>query len=699
VAEFGTALDAALAYADRGWPVFPVQTAPNKRPLTSRGFLEATTDHGTIVGWWAKWPAAQVGVACGPAQLIAVDLDDKPDADGAFAWAELELEHGPAGCGLAMKTPRGRGEQLFFHDPNGTCRRKLGVRPGVDLLGDGGYTIVPSPASPGRGWKFGDPFELEDLQPAPPWLVELADGVAQRSATKRSASSALPARRVTPLTDAQVVDIRAALATIPNDERSVWLKMGFALKATGAGNQAYDLWTEWSYSSSKFDPVDQRRTWDAAKEAFADAHETALRSVFWVAKQHGYMGPMPAEPAPEVTLATAASRSVSDSPGSVPSAGMTLMDWQDVACLPPLEWQVEGLIPRCSLTLLAGDTEAGKSFAAIDLSMRMVYGLPWCGAAVVPGDVLYLAGEGQDGLAARFRAWHASHHHLLGEGDGGRWCLVSSEVPVLSEKTMGQLEAVVEFVVKTKGRAPSMIVIDTLSQGLLGDENDAKEVSPVLRGLVALRKRFGCTVVVIHHLVKMNQQRKKGDAPAKPGRDSVRGSGALTRNVDTALGLVVVGEDGSRARALETWKQKDGEKLPPIPLFLVPVLTGTIRSNQKPEWSCVMIPDAWKVEPKEPEEAPAKPVDPLVNEKAIEAFQESVVALVATLRRLGAVEGEGNRGGKSGNSIRLAMGRKRDTVYAAISEAAATGSIKNVGTKKDPSWVVPADSGTGGAQK
>jgi hypothetical protein len=111
------------------------------------------------------------------------------------------------------------------------------------------------------------------------------------------------------------------------------------------------------------------------------------------------------------------------------------------------------------------------------------------------------------------------------------------------------------------------------------------------------------------------------------------------------------------------------------------------------------VPDAYCIEPKEPPAPVEKPADPLVNEKAIEAFQESVVALVATLRRLGAVEGEGNRGAKSGNSIRLAMGRKRDTVYAAISEASDRGLIKNVGTKKDPIWVVPADSGTGGAQK
>jgi KaiC/GvpD/RAD55 family RecA-like ATPase len=698
-----TALDAALAYADRGWFVFPVQTAPNKRPLCEGGFRSATTDHTTIVEWWTRWPAAQVGIDCGQSGIVCVDLDQKDAVNGADSWNVLEMDHGGANCGLCMKTPRGNGQQLFFADPDQSCRRRIGIRLGVDVLGDGGYTIVPSPASPGRSWRYGDPFDLDDLSDVPEWIVELA-GESRGPKANTPTTTPLPLSRITPLPNEQVADIRAALSWIPNDERDVWLRVCFALKSTGAGEQAYALWTEWSRATPtgamhpKFNERDQRYTWEHASEFFADGHEVNLVSLFWLANEYGYQGPIPDDIEPvqiEIVDATKDETSeVEVKPNTpAPEHSIQLMDWQDVADMPMVEWQVDGLIPRASMAMLAGDTEAGKSFGAIDLAMRIVHGLPFCGRRVVPGNVLYLAGEGQSGLAARFRAWRYNHQHF-GLDDEGRYCVVSSEIPVLSKKTMHILGKLVDAVAKAKDAAPAMIVIDTLSQGLDDDENEAKVVAPVLRALVALAKRWGATIVIVHHLVKLQTKGKHSNG--RPTRDSIRGSGSLTRNIDTVLGLVVT-DEGTGARELQVWKQKDGEKPAPIQLHLVQAPTGWLRPDTHDETSCILVPAVDLPElPAQAAASPEEGADGPVNAKAMERLSQAVDSVIATLEAMGAVQGEGNRGAASANGIVEAVGKKRSLTLAAIKEAARLGRIVNVGTDRAASWLVVPEGSRGG---
>jgi len=704
-----TAVDFALRYADRGWHVFPVTPAPNKRPLNKGGFLEATTDHERIVEWWEQWPSAQVGVACGASGLVALDVDSKPDenVDGWVAVQELESEHGFLGYELAMKTPRGKGAQLFFADPLAACRRRLGVLHGVDVLGDGGYTIVPSPSSPGRSWKVGDPFELEDLVIAPAWLVKMAQGpVAEGSAGKRSASRALPENAVLP--PDTVADIQAALRCIPNEERGLWIRVGMALKASGAGEQAYAIWVEWSKPSAKFDPKDQRYQWDRLDVAREDGSEVSLETLFWLAQEHGYEGMVPGEDYADVRFGgveepTAAAEEEPEKPKPKPELVVT--DWEDVANLPPIEWQVEDYVPEQSIMLMGGDSEAGKSFLSIHLAMCLVHGLPFMGRGVEACSVVYLAGEGHAGMAARFRAWRAANA-WRGLDNGGRYCVVSSKVPVLSKKTMPKAEELIAQITEWKGHAPGLIVIDTLSQGLEDDENDAKVVAPVIRGLMAMRERWACCVSIVHHLVKLNTKGKNGNV--RPTRDSVRGSSALTRNVDTVLGLVVDGEHHG-SRVLEVWKQKDGEKPKPQRMWLHPVETGQARANGEPEWSCVFLPDAseglcrrgWDGKPKAgdaegaDDDRPAEGPTGGENPHAVAAFKAAVDTVVATVRALGAVEGPGCTGGCSGSEVAEAAGIKRQTVFAALKWAGSNGLLKNLGTEQACKWAVPESAGTG----
>ena len=51
---------AALAYAARGWPVFPLA---GKLPRTEHGFKGASANPERVRAWWKRWPDAGVGIA------------------------------------------------------------------------------------------------------------------------------------------------------------------------------------------------------------------------------------------------------------------------------------------------------------------------------------------------------------------------------------------------------------------------------------------------------------------------------------------------------------------------------------------------------------------------------------------------------------------------------------------------------------
>lgn len=156
-------LEAALAYAARGWPVFPCsprdkapllpadKDAAGKRIPGSGGCRKASLDPEQIRAWWSKWPSAMIGVAMGDNGLFALDFDPRIDADTGEEWtldrlkAELEQQIGGAlPASLAVRTPSG-GVHVYFAQPaTGDPIRNRGNLPRhVDVRGEGGYVIAP----------------------------------------------------------------------------------------------------------------------------------------------------------------------------------------------------------------------------------------------------------------------------------------------------------------------------------------------------------------------------------------------------------------------------------------------------------------------------------------------------------------------------------------------------------------------------
>jgi putative DNA primase/helicase len=59
-----TMFDAALKYAQLGYPVFPCKRR-DKAPFVRDGFKAATTDKKQVQQWWSEWPNAMIAIPTG----------------------------------------------------------------------------------------------------------------------------------------------------------------------------------------------------------------------------------------------------------------------------------------------------------------------------------------------------------------------------------------------------------------------------------------------------------------------------------------------------------------------------------------------------------------------------------------------------------------------------------------------------------
>ena len=187
-------LAAALNFARRGIPVFPV-SAKSKKPLTLHGFKDATTDEAQVRAWWTKRPKAMIGIPTGPRSkmwLFDVDIDPAEGIDGPKELVKLTTQHGPLPETLTSSTPRG-GSHFYFlwNGANIRCSTSK-IAPGLDVRG--GYTIVP-PSARADGCVYSWCGNVSEPVEAPQWLVDEAlrtsslKKARQKSAHKKAQKS------------------------------------------------------------------------------------------------------------------------------------------------------------------------------------------------------------------------------------------------------------------------------------------------------------------------------------------------------------------------------------------------------------------------------------------------------------------------------------------------------------------------------
>lgn len=220
-----------------------------------------------------------------------------------------------------------------------------------------------------------------------------------------------------------------------------------------------------------------------------------------------------------------------------PARPATVEWFDDIQPALDSRYLVKGVLDAGAMSVIYGPSNSGKSFFAMDLGYHIAIGAPWRGRRVGQASVLYLAAEGGNGIANRIVALRQEH----GVCDVP-FALKRAGMDLLHDQA--DLQHIVDLAGAVGGAAPErplMIVIDTLSRIMAGgDENNAADMTALIRNIDAIRAATGAHVMLVHHT----------------GKDAARGArGHSSLRAATDTEIEVANDNGARA-ALVT-KQRD----------------------------------------------------------------------------------------------------------------------------------------------
>jgi hypothetical protein len=368
-------------------------------------------------------------------------------------------------------------------------------------------------------------------------------------------------------------------AVLPNNDVS-WKEWSNTLMAfhRASRGSAHEAVRRWSAKSQKHSDVEFDKKWEhlhkspghtlganwlraRAREAVAAAAETAA---------NGSGGAKAATE--EDSRGGGKGADNSNSQGGATS-GTTkrrfpLLHVCDIELNKKVRWLVRNLIPREGLVVVWGPPKCGKTFWTFDLVMHIALGRYYRGRPVEQASVVYVACEGEWGLAARVAAYRRQPQWL--PDDRPDFYLVPTRLDLPGEYRMLIGDIVVQI---PPDRAVGVIVIDTLNRSIHGSESKDEDMAAYIGAADALRGYFHCAVIIIHHC---------GIIESRP-----RGHTSLTGAADAQIAMKM--ETPANIITSKVEHLKDGPCGDEIISRLEEVTVGE-DDNSDPITSCIVVP-------------------------------------------------------------------------------------------------------------
>jgi hypothetical protein len=223
---------------------------------------------------------------------------------------------------------------------------------------------------------------------------------------------------------------------------------------------------------------------------------------------------------------------------------------------------VENLLTLGGMSVLYGDSNAGKSFFALDIAYHVATGRNWYGAQVDVGGVIYIALEGTHGTQNRIYAMRHHHEELTRKIPLG---LVTTSLNLCqSISDPMKLINTVQAKAKEIGSPVLLVIVDTLSRAMAGgNENAPEDMTAVVATVDRIREATKAHIMLIHHSGKVQAA-------------GARGHSSLRAATDTEIELTVADKENKTSVAKVT-KQRDLDGGGCYGLRLVPVSLGTNR--------------------------------------------------------------------------------------------------------------------------
>ena len=485
-----------------------------------------------ITEWILKYPGCNFAAVTGK-QINVVDADD----EAAIEFVQNNLTRTP----WMVRT--GKGAHFYYQTSPSLIIKNSSDRSKIDTRGVGGYVVAPGSAHiSGRRYELEiDPaFPVDSIHDLP---VLTGEDLQKINAYREQFAAPAPAIQLGQGTSLNF----DARQFAPGQEQGV---------AQGSRDDNMTrLVGKWIQQGLSLDQVMAKAKHTDQGNAPPLGEANLLKIIQSVSGTH------------------LRNNEVAPAPPPIQKRGLLIPPSQLQASAP--SWIIKGVMPSDSIGVLFGPSSGGKSFAAIDMALCIASGRDWHGRKLKrQGCVIYVCGEGQQGIANRFRAWEQHHGVSI---DNLPILITTVPVRMLDrEAKQALIDAVTEAAAQL-GMDATAIFIDTLNRNFGdGDENSTKDMTSFVDAVTDLHKATCATVLIVHHTGLTDADRARGNGSLKNACDFEIKHGVLSQEGDPEKVFSLIGN-----------KMKDGSEMPQTSFKLVFVPLGVDEDGDE-YGSCVI---------------------------------------------------------------------------------------------------------------
>jgi 5S rRNA maturation endonuclease (ribonuclease M5) len=189
------------------------------------------------------------------------------------------------------------------------------------------------------------------------------------------------------------------------------------------------------------------------------------------------------------------------------------------------DWLIKHLVERSGVLIVAGESQAGKSFFVLDMGMKVARGLEYAGRKTRSGAVIHMASEDGNGTKLRVEGYRKANG--ISPDMDIPYIVMDPHAKGAQGFSLMSDDSVDAFIVeclewKRHYGTLELIIIDTVSAAAEGlDENSSAEVTKMLTRVNRIRDMTGATVCLVHHM--------------NAAATRIRGSSALVANVANVI--------------------------------------------------------------------------------------------------------------------------------------------------------------------
>lgn len=503
-------LDAALEWADAGIAVFPCGT--NKRPLTTNGFKDASTDPVKIKEMFEFngecYIGGRMGATCG---MFAVDFDLYKGSEPQNYMKSLQ-DKGLLPETRMHETKNGGLHAFYSHD---TTWPNVVPASGIEIKGEGSYVILP----PSDGYKV----LQEGVVNAPDGLINVLMQAKITNAAQSIDDLKMKIIKAEEFHDSlRLISARRSAAGW--DVTKIMTELLDTLHASMAKRDDHPRFERWLSLSKDVDGEltrivstgSKKYNVNAASDEFRDATADAAKEWEKAADAAGFMSSRP--------VGKDSVKTVEDYGDAWPFEGSGYFAHQDHDLLNQT-YVMHPFFAEEETTVLFAEPKMGKTAWNVTASFYIACGMDFGPNLKVTEarPCLYYALEGSRAIKLRIQALR---RQLTDDGvelpDEIPLFIVEQPANFLKEETRleacNQIIAANNYCIKHTGKGLGVISLDTLTKAMSsGDQNSVEDTSALFE-LVGLLREAGVTasIVFVHHKARTGGVRGSTNIEAEP---------------------------------------------------------------------------------------------------------------------------------------------------------------------------------------